>query len=149
MSGRQDTGRAYVPRKPVTLGWTLSDLPCRPGNVLDPFSGTGTTGEVAIKLGRRFIGIELYDQNVKMAVERCRDAARLYRSETDVLFATDRNFAIVTGIPVSGLEIASRRVERLVVSAGTPAIPSDELWPDLLAKLPFSDSNAFGGFAAM
>jgi DNA modification methylase len=59
MSGRHDTGREYVPRKPKTIGWTLSRLPSVPGIVLDPFCGTGTTGEVAIKLGRRFIGVEL------------------------------------------------------------------------------------------
>jgi site-specific DNA-methyltransferase (adenine-specific) len=43
MSGRHDTGRSYVPRKPVTRGWTLSGLPSRPGIVLDPFAGTGTS----------------------------------------------------------------------------------------------------------
>lgn len=51
-SGRQDTGRTYVPRKPTTRGWSLSGLPGEPGIVLDPFCGTGTTGEAAIKLGR-------------------------------------------------------------------------------------------------
>ena len=45
-SGRQDTGRKYIPRKPVTVGWE-PDLPAiRRGIVLDPFCGTATSGEV-------------------------------------------------------------------------------------------------------
>jgi site-specific DNA-methyltransferase (adenine-specific) len=80
MSGRHDTGRSYVSRKPEPRGWTLSGLPSRPGIVLDPFAGTGTTGEVAIKLGRLFVGIELYEGNAKMTAERCENAAGIYQS---------------------------------------------------------------------
>ena len=79
-SGRQDTGRQYVPRKPVTVGWE-PDLPAiRRGIVLDPFCGTASTGEVALKLGRDFIGIELYEENAQIAGERCR-LAYILRSE--------------------------------------------------------------------
>ncbi len=76
-SGRHDTGSQYVARKPVTMGWSHPDLPSHPGIVLDPFAGTGTTGVVAIKLGRRFIGIELYPENVAIAVERCEEAVAI------------------------------------------------------------------------
>jgi len=38
--------------------------------ILDPFSGAGTTGLVAEKLGREFIGIELNPEYVKMAEKR-------------------------------------------------------------------------------
>jgi DNA modification methylase len=79
-SGRQDTGRQYIPRKPVTVGWE-PDLPAiRRGIVLDPFCGTATSGEVALKLGRHFIGIELYENHAQIAEERCRQA-HLLRSE--------------------------------------------------------------------
>ena len=74
-SGRQDSGREYVARYPKTTGWTLEDLPSRPGIVLDPFSGISTTGEAAIKLGRRFIGVELYPEFAARSVARCRQAA--------------------------------------------------------------------------
>jgi site-specific DNA-methyltransferase (adenine-specific) len=78
-SGRQDTGRQYVPRKPVTVGWE-PDLPTiRRGIVLDPFCGTATAGEVALKLGRHFIGIELYENNVQIGEDRCRQAHLLRR----------------------------------------------------------------------
>jgi hypothetical protein len=79
-SGRQDTGRQYVARKPVTVGWE-PDLPAiRRGVVLDPFCGTATAGEVALKLGRHFIGIELYENHAQIAADRCRQA-HLLRSE--------------------------------------------------------------------
>lgn len=40
------------------------------GVVLDPFAGSGTTGEVAINLGRHFIGIDLNLEYLKLARER-------------------------------------------------------------------------------
>jgi site-specific DNA-methyltransferase (adenine-specific) len=97
MSGRHDTGREYVPRKPKTIGWTLSGLPSVPGIVLDPFCGTGTTGEAAIRLGRRFIGIELYPDYAAMAVERCKAATRVYELNLKAL-AADPSFTTTSGI---------------------------------------------------
>jgi DNA modification methylase len=41
------------------------------GLVLDPFFGSGTTGMVALELGRRCIGIELNPQYVELAHRRC------------------------------------------------------------------------------
>lgn len=38
--------------------------------ILDPFSGSGTTGEVALKHGRKYIGIELNPQYIKISHER-------------------------------------------------------------------------------
>ena len=42
----------------------------KPGIVLDPFFGSGTTGGVAIKLGRNFLGIELKPEYVEIAERR-------------------------------------------------------------------------------
>ena len=45
----------------------------RPGDVvLDPFGGSGTTGQVAIELGRRPILIELNPEYAKLIEKRCR-----------------------------------------------------------------------------
>ncbi|MBD3340067.1 MAG: site-specific DNA-methyltransferase [Candidatus Lokiarchaeota archaeon] len=45
---------------------------CPPnGVVLDPFCGTGTTMLVAKKLGRKSIGIDISDEYIKLANERC------------------------------------------------------------------------------
>ena len=41
--------------------------------VLDPFNGAGTTGVVAIKHGRRYIGIELNPEYLEMARKRIQD----------------------------------------------------------------------------
>jgi len=55
-----------------TIGYT--DCGCNAGFdggvVLDPFSGAGTTGVVAKKLGRHFIGIDLNPEYIKMAQKR-------------------------------------------------------------------------------
>ena len=48
--------------------------PTRPGVVLDPFMGTGTTAVVAKRLGRDFLGIELNPTYVKLATNRLRAA---------------------------------------------------------------------------
>lgn len=47
---------------------------CPPGGiVLDPFAGSGTTALVAKRLGRRFIGIELNPQYVRLAKNRIKN----------------------------------------------------------------------------
>jgi DNA modification methylase len=40
------------------------------GTVLDPFAGSGTTGAVACRLGRNFVGIELNPEYAEMAERR-------------------------------------------------------------------------------
>ncbi|HZK28130.1 MAG TPA: DNA methyltransferase, partial [Thermoclostridium sp.] len=40
------------------------------GIIYDPFMGTGSTAEAAIRAGRRFIGSEMSDDYVKIAEER-------------------------------------------------------------------------------
>lgn len=62
-------GRSYE-----TLGWAPGCgcefggiVPC---TVLDPFAGAATTGLVALKFGRRFIGIELKPEYAEMARRR-------------------------------------------------------------------------------
>ena len=43
----------------------------KPGDmVLDPFCGSGTTGAVAVKLSRRFVGCELNPEYIELARKR-------------------------------------------------------------------------------
>lgn len=46
----------------------------KPGNlVLDPFLGGGTTGVVALRLGRRFIGVDIDEKAIQTAAARLKD----------------------------------------------------------------------------
>jgi hypothetical protein len=55
-----------------TLGWSdCSHDDWRPGLVLDPFAGSGTTLQVATGHGRDAIGIDLDPRNAWLARERC------------------------------------------------------------------------------
>lgn len=56
----------------IKAGSKVGDL------VLDPFSGAGTVGMVARRLQRRFVGIELNPEFVKMGADRIMDDAPLF-----------------------------------------------------------------------
>jgi site-specific DNA-methyltransferase (cytosine-N4-specific) len=62
---------------PITLPLRCIAAGCKPGGtVLDPFTGSGTTGLAARQLGRRFTGIELSPAFAALAAERLREAIR-------------------------------------------------------------------------
>lgn len=54
------------------------------GVVLDPFCGTGTTGVVALRRGRSFVGIELNGESVALARRRIIDDSPLLNSYAEV-----------------------------------------------------------------
>jgi DNA modification methylase len=56
---------------PIGLPLRCIAAGCKPGGVvLDPFTGSGTTGLAAIQLGRRFTGIDLSPDFARLAAER-------------------------------------------------------------------------------
>jgi len=91
---RNDNGRLYIPRSTRNRRsvWTVSTKPYSGAHfatfppdlvepmvlagstvgdiVLDPFAGTATVGEVCIKHGRKFVGIELNCEYIRLAQER-------------------------------------------------------------------------------
>ncbi|MFW5692056.1 MAG: site-specific DNA-methyltransferase [Chloroflexota bacterium] len=67
MNGR----KVHSTQKPEALLYRVILASTNPGDIiLDPFFGTGTTGAVAKKLKRQFIGIEREDEYVTVATER-------------------------------------------------------------------------------
>jgi modification methylase len=64
-------GKVHPTQKPEALLFRILNATTKPGDiVLDPFFGTGTTGAVARKLGRHFIGIEREESYVNAALQR-------------------------------------------------------------------------------
>ena len=61
-----------IPRTCILAGSKKGDT------ILDPFSGAGTTGVVAGKLGREYIGIELNPQYTKLAEDRINNVQPLF-----------------------------------------------------------------------
>lgn len=55
------------------------------GTVLDPFSGAGTTGMVALRNSRSYIGLELNPEYAALSRERIRDDAPLLNIESEVV----------------------------------------------------------------
>ncbi len=68
---KRDGKKAHPTQKPEALLHRVLLATTKPGDVvLDPFFGTGTTGAVAKRLGRNFIGIERDPDYVAVARER-------------------------------------------------------------------------------
>lgn len=85
-AGRNDGGRSQlVGASSTTLGWEPS-CDCNAGEpvpqtILDPFCGSGTTGAVAIRHQRNFIGCELNPDYIALAQRRIGTVAPLFSQE--------------------------------------------------------------------
>ncbi|MEG3630677.1 DNA-methyltransferase [Streptomyces poriticola] len=66
--------RVHITQKPVEVMQELVQI-CPPGGtVLDPFTGSGTTGVAALREGRKFIGVELSEHYADIAEQRLQRA---------------------------------------------------------------------------
>lgn len=64
-------------QKPLELLNRIVLASTRPNDiVLDPFSGSGTTGIAAFREGRQLLGIELAEEYLKVSLKRLKDAFR-------------------------------------------------------------------------
>jgi len=108
LKGR-DGKKLHPTQKPEALLARVILSSSRPDDlILDPFSGTGTTGAVARRLGRRFIGIER-DASYAKAAERRINAVQPLGAPTLVPFMTARE---APRVPFAAL------LERGLISAG-------------------------------
>ncbi|MEO6247150.1 MAG: site-specific DNA-methyltransferase [Sphingomicrobium sp.] len=81
-----DGHKAHPTQKPEALLYRILLACTKPGDVvLDPFFGTGTTGAVAKRLGRRWIGIERERNYVEVAQRRIASALPLDESAMTVM----------------------------------------------------------------
>jgi methylase of polypeptide subunit release factors len=80
LAASETEAQSFQIKKRVVGGWALScacgdtNPPTR-GVVLDIFSGSGTTGEVALDLGRDYIGIDLNMNYLPLAERRIQKMA--------------------------------------------------------------------------
>ena len=74
---RSDPDRIHPTQKPERLmEWCVGFT--KANTILDPFMGSGTTGVAAVRLGRRFIGIEIDPKYADIARRRIADAVPLF-----------------------------------------------------------------------
>ena len=73
VSGKEKLG--HPTQKSLKLMQDLVQIHTNPGDlILDPFMGSGSTGEAALRLGRRFMGIEQDEAFFKVAEQRLKEA---------------------------------------------------------------------------
>jgi len=78
---KKDGVKVHPTQKPEALLYRILLACTKPGDVvLDPFFGTGTTGAVAKRLGRRWIGIERDSTYIEAARQRIKAALPLDES---------------------------------------------------------------------
>ena len=120
--------KVHPTQKPEALLYRILTATSRPGDVvLDPFFGTGTTGAVARKLGRHFIGIERDETYVAAALKRLAavrpiaaealESATPKRQATRVAFGSLLEQGIIA--PGTALFDARKRYQALVRADGS------------------------------
>jgi modification methylase len=78
--------KAHPTQKPEALLYRIMLASTKPGDViLDPFFGTGTTGAVARRLGRKWIGIERDETYCEVAMERIEASLPLDESAIGIM----------------------------------------------------------------
>jgi site-specific DNA-methyltransferase (adenine-specific) len=73
---RSESDRLHPTQKPLRLMLRCLELKTHCNSVIDPFMGSGTTGVACVKLGRKFIGIELDEKYFDIACKRIEEAYR-------------------------------------------------------------------------
>lgn len=70
-----DGSKEHPTQKPIeVMRWCVSHLPQEVRTILNPFMGSGSTGVAAVKLGKRFVGIEINPKYFDIACKRIRAA---------------------------------------------------------------------------
>jgi modification methylase len=114
-----DGSKAHPTQKPEALLYRILLACTKPGDVvLDPFFGTGTTGAVARRLGRRWIGIEREPTYIKVARERIDSTLQLDESAMQTVLDKREQPRVAFGL----------LVESGLVPAGTNLTDAKRRW---------------------
>ena len=82
----EDDEKVHPTQKPEALLYRILNATTKPGDiVLDPFFGTGTTGAVAKKLGRHFVGIERESTYINAALKRIASIKPLHMAALETI----------------------------------------------------------------
>lgn len=74
----EKTNGKHPTQKPLTLLERCIEASTDNGAfVFDPFSGSSTTGVAALKLGRKFCGVELEDEYVELSLKRLAEQSKI------------------------------------------------------------------------
>ncbi|MCY1021332.1 DNA-methyltransferase [Pyxidicoccus sp. MSG2] len=69
--GEEKAHGSHPTQKPVALLERILEASCPPDAlVLDPFNGSGTSGVAALKLGHRYVGIDMDEQYLSLSQKR-------------------------------------------------------------------------------
>ncbi|MCF3640132.1 site-specific DNA-methyltransferase [Rhizobium sp. TRM95111] len=129
-----DGKKAHPTQKPEALLARVLMASTKPGDiVLDPFFGSGTTGAVAKRLGRNFVGIEREQAYIDAALERIEAVEPLGKATLSVMTGKKAeprvafNTLIESGLikPGTVLTDARRRHSAIVRADGTLACGGD------------------------
>ncbi|MEH3037886.1 MAG: site-specific DNA-methyltransferase [Sphingomonas adhaesiva] len=124
--------KVHPTQKPEALLYRILLACTKPGDVvLDPFFGTGTTGAVAKRLGRRWIGIEREADYIAAAQERIEAALPLDESALSTMQSPRAQPKVAFGVLVENgyltpgdvLTDAKRRFRATVRADGSLASP--------------------------
>ena len=114
-----DGAKAHPTQKPEALLYRILLACTKPGDVvLDPFFGTGTTGAVARRLGRRWIGIERERGYVDVARQRIDSTLPLDESAMEMMAEKRSAPRVAFGL----------LVESGLCAAGTMLVDSKKRW---------------------
>jgi len=132
---RKDGVKAHPTQKPEALLYRVMLATTKPGDVvLDPFFGTGTTGAVAKRLGRQWIGCERESAYREVALERIELALPLDESAIATMQSPKSAPKVAFGAlvetgwiaPGTVLTDKKRRMKAIVLTDGSLASGPDK-----------------------
>lgn len=126
----EDGKKAHPTQKPEALLARVIMASSKPGDIiLDPFFGTGTTGAVAKRLGRHFVGIEREQDYIDHASARIAAVDTLGKAELTIMSGKKQEVRVAFNVLVENgmirpgqvLTDSRRRYSAIVRADGTVA----------------------------